>query len=81
MEFHYSWLLILIALDTWEKPKYSTFCDRRGKCHATRYETLRHNIDPKQRKANASIFGMYIQEMQEKIADTWRISPEVVKGK
>jgi hypothetical protein len=40
MEFHYSWLLILIALEAWEKPKYSVFCDRRGKCGATRYKTL-----------------------------------------
>jgi hypothetical protein len=31
-EFHYSWLLILIALEAWEKPKYSSFCDMRGKC-------------------------------------------------
>jgi hypothetical protein len=28
---------------------------------------------------NSSIFCMYIQEIQEKIADTWRVSPEVVK--
>jgi hypothetical protein len=26
-----------------------------------------------------SIFGMYLEEMQEKIVETWRISPEVVK--
>jgi hypothetical protein len=78
-KFHYSWLLILIALDAWEKPKYSMFCGRTGRCGAVRYETLRHNTDAKQRKSNTSIFGMYIQEMQEKIANTWRISPEVVK--
>jgi hypothetical protein len=78
-KFHYSWLLILIALEAWEKPKFSMFCERRGRCGTTRYETLRHNTDAKQRKSNSSIFGMYIQEMQEKIANTWRISPEVVK--
>jgi hypothetical protein len=40
MEFQYSGLLILIPLDACEKSKYSIFCDRRGKCCATRYETL-----------------------------------------
>jgi hypothetical protein len=44
-----------------------------------RYETLRHNTYSKKRNHNSNIFGMYIQEMQENIADTWIISPEVVK--
>jgi hypothetical protein len=78
-EFHYYWLLILIALDVWEKPKYSMFCGRTGRCGIAKYENPRHDTNSKQRKANASILGMYIQEMQEKIANTWRISPKVVK--
>jgi hypothetical protein len=78
-KFHYSWLLILIALVGWEKPKYSTFYDRRGKCHTTRYETLWHNAIPNQRKSNSSIFFINLGEMQKKIEDTWRISLEVVK--
>jgi len=78
-KFHYSWFLILIALVAWEEPKYPSFCDRRGKFHIARYITLWHNADPKHRKANTIIFGMYLEEMQENIVDTWRISPEVVK--
>jgi len=72
-------LLILIALVGWEEPKYSTFYDRRGKCSTTRYETMWHKTILKQRKVNSEFFGMYLGEMQEKIEDTWRISPEVVK--
>jgi hypothetical protein len=39
-KFHYSWLLILIALVGWKEPKFSSFLDRKGKCCAVRYETL-----------------------------------------
>jgi hypothetical protein len=53
-------------LEALVKPKYLEFCDKRGKCLTTRYETLRHNIDPKKSKDNSSV-------------DTWRLSPEVVK--
>jgi hypothetical protein len=40
IEFHFFCMLILIALEAWEKPKYSFFCDRRLKCGAKIYETL-----------------------------------------
>jgi hypothetical protein len=33
-KFHYSWLIILIALAGWQEPKFSTFLDRVGKCYA-----------------------------------------------
>jgi hypothetical protein len=39
-EFHYSWLLILIALVGWKEPKLSLFVDKKGKCYAVRYENL-----------------------------------------
>jgi hypothetical protein len=39
-EFHYSWLIILIALAGWQEPKFSSFLDRKGKCYAARYESL-----------------------------------------
>jgi hypothetical protein len=34
-KFHYSWLLILIALIGWKEPKYSFFSTRPNPCHAT----------------------------------------------
>jgi hypothetical protein len=61
------------------RTKYSSFCDRRGRSCKKRYITLWHNTDPKKRKDNTSIFGMYLQEIQENITERWRISPEVVK--
>jgi hypothetical protein len=77
-EFHYSWLIVLIALIGWGEPTYSHFCDRVGKFHATRYTSLGNTSDPKQRSGNASTFTMYLNEMKEKIASSWRITLEVV---
>jgi hypothetical protein len=39
-EFHYSWLIILIALARWQDPKFSAFLNRVGKFYTTRYESL-----------------------------------------
>jgi hypothetical protein len=78
-KFHYAWLIILIALVGWGEPKYNGFYPRPGKCRTTKYTTLRHTSDAKQRKENSSIFSMYFDEMKENIANTWRIPPEVVE--
>jgi hypothetical protein len=78
-EFHYSWLLILIALVGWRHPKYNIFCQRIGKCHTTQYATLWHTSVTRERKANSSIFVTYFEEIQEKVVETWRIPPEVVE--
>jgi hypothetical protein len=40
IEFHCSWLIILIALAGWKEPKFLTFLDRMGKFYAARYEFL-----------------------------------------
>jgi hypothetical protein len=72
-------LIILIDLVGWGEPKYNEFYPSPGKCHATTYTTLWHTSDAKQRKENSSIFSMYYDEMQENIANTWRILPEVVR--
>jgi hypothetical protein len=36
-EFHYSWLLILIAVIGWKELKYSFFATRPTPCHGARY--------------------------------------------
>jgi hypothetical protein len=61
------------------KPKYNGFFQRLGKCHTTQYTTLWHISDEKERKSNSSIFAMYFDEMQEKVAETWRIPPKVAE--
>jgi hypothetical protein len=40
IEFHYSWLIIFIALSIWKEPKFSAFLDRKGKFYAMKYESL-----------------------------------------
>jgi hypothetical protein len=79
IEFHYSWLIILIALVGWEVPKYIIFYPRAGKCCATKYVILWNTSATKERMANSSIFSMYFDEMREKVDDTWRIPPEGVE--
>jgi hypothetical protein len=44
-EFHYSWLIVLIALIGWKEPTYSHFYDRVGQCRATRYKSLGSTSD------------------------------------
>jgi hypothetical protein len=39
-EFHYSWMIILIALAGWKEPKLSSFLDSMGKCYVNIYESL-----------------------------------------
>jgi hypothetical protein len=68
-------MIILIALVGWRHPKYSAFCQRIGKCHAMQYTTLWHTSDEKERNANSNIFAMYFEEIQEMVAETWRIPP------
>jgi hypothetical protein len=77
-EFHYSWLLMLIALIGWREPKYTCFCERTSCCHATRYISLGSTSDSKTRSENASMFAWYYNDLQEIISNTWRITPEVV---
>jgi hypothetical protein len=53
--------------------------ERPGKCGATRYVSLRSNVDPKIKKTNTDIFAGYFAEMQDLIADTWPITPKIVQ--
>jgi hypothetical protein len=77
-KFHYSWLLILIALIGWREPQYTYFCERTSHCHAMWYTSLGSTLDPKIKSTNASTFVRYYNELQESIANSWRITPEVV---
>jgi hypothetical protein len=77
-EFHYSWLMILIALIGWKEPPYSYFFHRVGRCHATWYMSMGSTSDPKQRSCNADTFARYPSDIQDNIANTWRITLEVV---
>jgi hypothetical protein len=67
-EFHYSWLLILIALVGWKEPTYNMFLQRTGKCGTTRYTSLRSTTDPKEKKINNDVFTLYLMEIQNQVS-------------
>jgi hypothetical protein len=63
IKFHYSWLLILIALIIWKEPKYSFFSTRPNPCHRMRYLSLGSTSNPKNKKVNAAIFEGYLNNL------------------
>jgi hypothetical protein len=69
-EFHYSWLLILIALIGSKEPPYSYFCDRVGHFFAAWYTSIGSMSDPKGRSGNVGTFMRYLRDIQESIANT-----------
>jgi hypothetical protein len=77
IEFHYAWLIILIALVCWGEPKYNRFYPRPRKCRIVKYTTLWHTSDAKQRKENYNISAMYYDEMHENLANTWKENSNV----
>jgi hypothetical protein len=68
----------LIALIGWKDPPYSHFCDWIGHYLGSQYTLLGRKSDPKHRSANTSTFSRYFSEIQDSIANSWRITPNVV---
>jgi hypothetical protein len=77
-KFHYSWLIILIALIGWKEPPYYHFCERIGYFRTNLYTSLGRNSDPKHKSANIGTFARYFRKIHESIANSWRITPDVV---
>ena len=78
-KFHYSWLLILIGIVGWKEPVYSKYLEIPRKCGTTFYVSLCSSAYPKRKNTNTDIFVRYFAEMQDLIADTWRITPQTVQ--
>jgi hypothetical protein len=55
-EFHYSWLITLIAFMGWKEPRYVVFCTRPKPNQGARYLLLRARPDSRRKKENGSIF-------------------------
>jgi hypothetical protein len=55
IQFHYSWLLIVISLVGWNEPRFLMFVGK-GKCYTMRYENLWKDKDNKNQQANNVIF-------------------------
>jgi hypothetical protein len=77
-KFHYSRLMILIALIRWKEPPYSHFSDRVGCYRTTWYTSMGSTLYPKRRSGNTDTFSRYLNDIQENIANTWRVTPKVV---
>lgn len=77
-KFHYSLLIILIALIGWKEPPYCHFCERIGYFRTALYTSLGRNSDPKHKSANIGTFARYLRKIHESIANSWRITPDVV---
>jgi hypothetical protein len=80
-KFHYSWLIILIDLVGRKEPNFLAFLDRKGKCYAARYESLWHAKDNKMQQENNTVFAMLLEELQQRIANVWRMPMEVVQDR
>jgi hypothetical protein len=66
-EFHYSWLITLIAFMGWREPEYVIFCTTPQPGGA-RYHVLRSAPLAKHKKENGIIFKAYLWEIQEAIS-------------
>jgi hypothetical protein len=71
MEFHYSWLLILIAFTTWNEPEDAQFLGLRGKsCLATKYHNFWYTMN-KRRQIDTNIeFFLYNERIRRCIQNT-----------
>jgi hypothetical protein len=76
-EFHYSWLITLIAFMGWREPEYVVF-STRPQPEGARYRVLRSGPQTRQKRENGIIFKAYLRDMQEAINQSWRITPEAI---
>jgi hypothetical protein len=78
IEFHYSWLITLIAFMGWKEPRYVVFFTRPKPNQGVRYLLLRARPKARRKKVNGAIFEGYLHDLQEAISKMWRITPEAV---
>jgi hypothetical protein len=61
-EFHYSWLITLIAFMGWREPEYVIFCTRPQRAEA-RYLLLRSGPQARHKRENRIIFEAYLRDI------------------
>jgi hypothetical protein len=76
-EFHYSWLITLIAFMGWREPGFVVFCTRPMPA-GSRYLLLKEGLNSRHKRENGIIFEAYLCNLQEAINRMWRITPEAV---
>jgi hypothetical protein len=62
-EFHYSWLIMLIAFMGWREPRYLTFGTRPKLNQGARYLLLKATSDAMHKRMNLSIFEGYLRDL------------------
>jgi hypothetical protein len=59
-EFHYSWLITLIAFMRWREARYVNFCTRPKPNQGNRYSLLKEMLSASHKRINGSIFEGYL---------------------
>jgi hypothetical protein len=77
-KFHYSCILMLIAIMGWKEPNHTLFTTRPKPNYGVRYLSLGAMSDDKNRNMNAAVFKGYLCDLQEAISNLWRITPQAV---
>jgi hypothetical protein len=78
-EFHFSWLLILIAFIAWEMPEGATFPDVEPfEPLATKFSTLWYSSDMNKQWQSNVIFHTYYNQLKVAIQATPRITPNTL---
>jgi hypothetical protein len=76
IEFHYAWLLILIALSIWREPDDTIFFGVKDKpCLAAQYHNIWHTTHKTRQMNNNVSFYIYKETIRDNIERTPRIPP------
>jgi hypothetical protein len=68
-KFHYSCLIILVAIMGWKEPNYAFFSTRPKPNHRERYVLIGATSDTRNIRMHESIFEGYLCDLQETIAN------------
>jgi hypothetical protein len=71
VQFHYSWLIILMVLAGCKEKKLLSFLDRKGKYYVAIYESLGKAKDNKNQQENNIVFAMLLEEIQHCKTNVW----------
>jgi hypothetical protein len=80
-EFHFSWLLILIAFITWEMPEGATFPEiESSEPLATKFTTLWYSSDMEKQWQSNAVFHTYYLQLKRAIESFPRMTPILCIG-
>jgi hypothetical protein len=78
-EFHFSWLLILIAFTIWEMPEGATFLDIEPfEPLAAKFSTLWYSSDMNKKWQSNVVFHTYYNQLKTSIQSEPRMTPNTL---